>query len=90
MQIQRYKDHSICPVARQDASGAWTLTVSIEVCQGIHTVIRSFAVEHAFPTEAEALLFGFVIAKQRIDAGEVWEGPPATPALAAVPQPLGA
>jgi hypothetical protein len=90
MQIQRYKDHGICPVVRQDASGAWTLTVYLEVYQGVNTVIRSFVVEQSFPTEAEALLFGFVAAKQRIDAGAVWVEPPAAPAQAAMPPPSAA
>jgi hypothetical protein len=90
MQIQRYKDHAICPIARQDASGAWTLTVCLEVCQSIHTVIRSLVVEQTFPTEAEAVLFGFAYGKQRIDAGAVWEEPPAALARAAVLPPTAA
>jgi hypothetical protein len=90
MQIQRYKGQSICPVARQDVSGAWTLTVCLEVCQGLHTVIRSFVVEQTFPTEAEAVLFGFAYGKQRIDAGEVWDVTPAAPAEAPVRPPTAA
>jgi hypothetical protein len=70
---------------------AWTLTVAIEVCQGLHTVIRSFGgVEQSFPTEAEAVRFGFAYGKQRIDAGAVWEELPAAPACAAVPPPSAA
>jgi hypothetical protein len=91
MQIQRYKDHAICPIARQDAAGAWTLTVCLEVCQSVHTVIRSLVVEQPFPSEAEARLFGFAYGKQRIDAGTVWEDPPVAPALGEpVPPPRAA
>jgi hypothetical protein len=82
MQMHRYKEHGICPVARQDASGAWTLTVVVEGCQGLYTVIRSCGREQPFLTEAAVPRCGVAYGTQRIDAGTVGADPPAPPAPA--------
>lgn len=71
MQIEQYNGHGICPIARQNALGDWMLTVLIEIGSGVDTAMRAFVSEHSFPTEAEALVFGFTAGKQRIDAGEI-------------------
>jgi hypothetical protein len=69
MELQRYKGQNFCLVATPLASEQWGVTIYIELCRSLETMLQQVVTDHTFATQAEAIAYGCATGRQRIDAG---------------------